>query len=146
MYKLQYVEGGVEKIFEMCEENLKKSEVFNSMLENMNDDSPIPLMENYIDEKLLTYLNDYLTYHVKNPKSVSNISQPLKHESSLKMNGVCEFDENFVRNMEKPYIFKLTQLSNYLDIPELLELMCCTIAFHLKNCSSIEEMQTYMNM
>lgn len=140
LISLTYQENDEEKAYKMSMQNCMKSDILKTIVEDINDDtSEIPLMEKYFTTNSLTLLDEYLTYHVQNPTITSKPKKPLNNDT-LSENGVCDFDVQFISKLSMDEIHNLVLIGNFLDIPELLDLMCAVIAFKAKHTKNVDEM------
>jgi hypothetical protein len=146
MITLTYEENGEHKAYEMSIENCMKSNVMKDIIDCIElDNNEIPLLEQNINTTTLKLLDEYLTYHVQNPKITSKPHKPLIG-TTLSENGICEFDITFTDKLDQATLYSMVMIANYLYIPELIDLMCAIIAFKLKNAKNEEEIKKLLEV
>ncbi|KAJ3213800.1 suppressor of kinetochore protein mutant [Clydaea vesicula] len=109
------------------------------MLEDLgdNDDIAIPLPN--VSAPILTKVIDYATQHKDDPL-VSAEEANAKQSSD----DITEWDKEFM-NVDQGTLFELILAANYLDIRNLLDLGCKTVANMMKN-KTVEELRKTFNV
>ena len=102
------------------------SETIKNMLEDLGEEEPIPLP--YIQGKYLEKVIEYCTFHTENPEIDDDEERKnlIKQWDALFCKDFCTTDEH------RKTLFELLLAANYLDIKPLLNLLCQTVANHIK--------------
>jgi hypothetical protein len=113
------------------------SETVKKMLEEMGSDlTSIPLGN--IDEATFSLIVKYLDLQVANGASLSPKPESEPNPDKYNSNNITPYDKAFAAEVEAigmKSVFNLTMAANYLDMKNLLELMCKTIANMIKGHS-----------
>merc|ERR1712084_132724 len=94
------------------------------MVEDTELDTPVPLP--MVDSKILIKVIEYCKYHHK------------AEQDSLPEDDKNVWDKDFVK-VDDETLFNLILAANYLDIKQLLDLTCKTVADNIKNDFTPEE-------
>ena len=89
---------------------------------------PLPPVESYILEKVITYCD----YHTINNTDTQEIKDT--------------WDHTFVANMDDNTLFDLILAANFLDIKSLLDLCCKQVANYIKECKTPQEIRRRFNI
>jgi len=96
-------------------------------------DNPIPLPN--VTSKILATVIEYCKYHVESSKNDSD--KPAVSEEDKK-----QWDTEFVK-VDQATLFELILAANYLNIKELLDLTCLTVANMIKAKTPEEIRKTF---
>jgi len=103
----------------------KMSVTLTNLMEDVTSpDEPIPTMvKSHVLKKIFEYCEHY-----------ANVPVPEKiPEQTWKTDDIVEWDKNFIQGMPLNVLFDLVVAANYLDIKNLLDLGCKTIAIIMKD-------------
>ena len=131
--------SGDEKLFEVKRSVAEMSEMLKALLADIPDNTAIVPVKN-VEGKILAKVIEYCLQHDR-LKGVAGTEEELK-----------QFDDEFVK-VDQATMFELLKAANYLDIKELMDLCCLTVAnmikgktpeeirttFHIKNDFTAEE-------
>lgn len=98
-------------------------------------DDPIPLPN--VKANILSQVITYCTEHVEG-KEKDEHGRNKKTDEDLQA-----FDEEFVRNLDQSTLFELILAANYLNMKELLDLTCNTVAKMIKGKTPQEIRDTF---
>ena len=116
-------------LIKVSKNTAKMSSVINMMIEDIEDENAIvPLSDKSCTQSTMNLVIKYLEKHIEFKKE--------KTENNI----VIEFDNEFQDQSDK-IIFSLILAANFLDIKDLLELMCKKIADELKKCNTQEDVR-----
>mmetsp|Transcript_29350 Transcript_29350/g.68052 ORF Transcript_29350/g.68052 Transcript_29350/m.68052 type:complete len:164 (+) Transcript_29350:31-522(+) len=111
-----------------------RSTVVKQMLEDIPDsDEPVPLVDRSCKGSILQKVIEYLTKHTEFEQNSSTDEEK------------NSFDKEFVQ-VEDDVLFNLILAANYLDIKDLLDLTCKTVADYIKQCKTAEEIRQRFNI
>eukprot|EP00239_Pterosperma_sp_CCMP1384_P002802 CAMPEP_0197843662 /NCGR_PEP_ID=MMETSP1438-20131217/578_1 /TAXON_ID=1461541 /ORGANISM="Pterosperma sp., Strain CCMP1384" /LENGTH=156 /DNA_ID=CAMNT_0043453961 /DNA_START=76 /DNA_END=546 /DNA_ORIENTATION=+ len=110
-----------EEMFEVDQEVAKHSTMICNMIEDTGIDCPIPLPN--VTSKILAKVVEYCTYHVNASKVDDNKKTS---EEDIKA-----WDTEFVK-VDQATLLELILAANYLNIKNLLNLTCVTVANMIK--------------
>ncbi|PWA54618.1 hypothetical protein CTI12_AA430770 [Artemisia annua] len=130
--KLIVLKASDGETFEVEEIVALKSQTINHMIEDGCADSAIPLPN--VTSNILSKVIEYCKKHVETPKTEDKVS-----EEDLK-----SFDAEFVK-VDQATLLNLILAANYLNIKELLDLTCQTVADMIKG-RSVEEVRKTFNI
>lgn len=107
-----------------------KSQTLRNLISELQDPSKdvVPLPAD-IDEKTFQYIVEWLTFHKddKEPeKPAAAEEEPVAKEH--KIPEICEWDKEFFGKMTQEDQFKIIAATNFLDIRQMLEIVCGIIA------------------
>merc|ERR1712167_496570 len=114
-----------EEIFEVEKEVACRSVTVKNMVDDTELDTPVPLP--MVDSKILIKVIEYCKYHHK------------AEQESLPEDDKNVWDKDFVK-VDDETLFNLILAANYLDIKQLLDLTCKTVADEIKG-KTPEEME-----
>mmetsp|Transcript_38401 Transcript_38401/g.64513 ORF Transcript_38401/g.64513 Transcript_38401/m.64513 type:complete len:155 (+) Transcript_38401:143-607(+) len=120
-----------EEMFEVELEVANKSQMIRNMLEDTGTDNPIPLPN--VSSKILAKVIEYCKYRV----DVTKEDKPTISEEEKK-----QWDSDFVK-VDQATLFELILAANYLNIKELLDLTCLTVANMIKGKTPEEIRKTF---
>jgi S-phase kinase-associated protein 1 len=103
------------------------------MIEDTGMDHPIPLPN--VSSKILAKVIEYCKYHVDNQKAGDD--KPATSEDEIKA-----WDLDFVK-VDQATLFDLILAANYLNIKNLLDLTCQTVADMIKGKTPEEIRKTF---
>ncbi|KAL6213127.1 hypothetical protein ACLB2K_012574 [Fragaria x ananassa] len=126
--KLLTLKSEDQEVFEIDEAVAIQSQTIKNMVEDGCADNAIPLPN--VSGSILAKVIEYLKKHVKDEESK-------KDDGSLK-----KFDKDFVK-VDQSVLFDLILAANYLNIKELLDLTCQTVADMIKGKTPEEIRQTF---
>lgn len=106
------------------------SKTLKSMMEetHAHDHIPVPA----VDAVTLTKVLDWATYRLKNPYHV-----PADKEDKYNSENIDEWDKKFI-DVDNEMLFSLLLAANYLDMKDLLDLGCKTVANKIKGKTADE--------
>ena len=113
----------------------KMSETIKNLIEDAGADSSIPLPN--VTGKILAKVVEYCKYHTEHPTSVSEDKKDEKRTDDI-----IGWDLDFCK-VDQPTLFELILAANYLDIKELLDLTCKTVANMIKGKTPEEIRKTF---
>ena len=93
-----------------------------------------------ISSPILKLIIDYCTYHLDKPSK--QIEKPLQDDFDKV---ICSWDSNFLKPISKEILFEMINISDYLNIKDLFELLCAKVAAILKG-KSTEEMREILEI
>merc|ERR1712065_129608 len=102
----------------------KMSETIKNLIEDAGVESAIPLPN--VTGKILAKVVEYCKYHTEHPTAVSEDKKDEKRTDDI-----IGWDLGFCK-VDQPTLFELILAANYLDIKELLDLTCKTVANMIK--------------
>ena len=105
------------------------SETIKNLIEDAGVDEPVPLPN--VTGKILSKVIEYCKYHIDNP-------------TEKKDDDIIGWDLDFCK-VDQATLFELILAANYLDIKELLDLTCKTIANMIKG-KTVEEIRKTFNI
>ncbi|CAJ2633187.1 SKP1-like protein 1A-like [Trifolium pratense] len=114
--------------FEVDEAVARESQTIKHVLDDRADDKEIPIPE--VNSKILAKVIEYCKKHVE----AATASSDEKHNAE---NNLMVWDSEFI-NVDKFTVFELIRASNYLDIKNLSDLSCSTVADMLRGKSTEE--------
>jgi S-phase kinase-associated protein 1 len=108
----------------------EQSGLINMMIEDISDDNAIvvPLANNACTLTIIKLVIKYLKKHTEFEKE------------KVDDNVVTAFDNKF-EDQPDEIIFKIILAANFLDVKNLLELMCKKIANELKKCTTVQDVR-----
>lgn len=122
-----------DEMFEVDKEVADKSQMIRNMIEDTGTDNPIPLPN--VTSKILAKVIEYCKYHVESSKTDGD--KPTVSEEDKK-----QWDTEFVK-VDQATLFELILAANYLNIKELLDLTCLTVANMIKGKTPEEIRKTF---
>jgi S-phase kinase-associated protein 1 len=122
-----------DEMFEVDEAVAFESQAVKNMIEDTGIDAPIPLPN--VSSKILAKVIEYCKYHVENQKT--NEDKPATPEDEIKA-----WDADFVK-VDQATLFDLILAANYLNIKNLLDLTCQTVADMIKGKTPEEIRKTF---
>lgn len=119
------------KVFNVSKEIGRKSELIKNIIEDLDQDIEIPLQQVKSDtlEKVLEYCTHYKDTPFIENKDLENID---------------EWDKSYI-NVDQETLNDIILAANFMNIPDLLELSCKTVANQLKN-KSLDEIRDFFGM
>jgi S-phase kinase-associated protein 1 len=122
-----------DEMFEVEESVAFESQAVKNMIEDTGMDHPIPLPN--VSSKILAKVIEYCKYHVDNQKAGDD--KPATSEDEIKA-----WDLDFVK-VDQATLFDLILAANYLNIKNLLDLTCQTVADMIKGKTPEEIRKTF---
>jgi len=122
-----------DEMFEVEKEVADKSQMIRNMIEDTGTDNPIPLPN--VTSKILAKVIEYCKYHVNSAKAEGD--KPAVSDDEKKT-----WDTEFVK-VDQATLFELILAANYLNIKELLDLTCLTVANMIKGKTPEEIRKTF---
>ncbi|KAJ3027540.1 UNVERIFIED_CONTAM: hypothetical protein HDU68_003626 [Siphonaria sp. JEL0065] len=125
--------------FTIAKEIANQSVLIKNMLEDVgdSDDQPIPLPN--VSGAILQKVIEYATMHKDDaPPSQEDETKPKSSED------IEERDKEFI-NVDQGTLFEIILAANYLDMKNLLDLGCKTVANMIKG-KSVEEVRKLFNI
>lgn len=117
-------------IFNVSVKVAKMSETIKNLIEDSGTGVTIPLPN--VTGKILAKMVEYSEYHTDNPDVVGENRD----------NGFSDWDLKFIQ-VDQPTLFEIILAANYLDIKNLLELSCKTVAKEIKGKNADEVRATF---
>jgi S-phase kinase-associated protein 1 len=131
--KLVKLKSSDDEMFEVDEAVAFESQAVKNMIEDTGIDAPIPLPN--VSSKILAKVIEYCKYHVENQKTSED--KPATPEDEIKA-----WDADFVK-VDQATLFDLILAANYLNIKNLLDLTCQTVADMIKGKTPEEIRKTF---
>lgn len=126
-----------DEIFEVDREVAIQSETVKNLIEDqVTVEGGVPLPN--VTSKILAKVVEYCIYHVAAKKTGAN-DKPAVHEDEIK-----QWDQEFVK-VDQATLFDLILAANYLNIKNLLDLTCQTVAEMIKG-KTPEEIRRQFNI
>ena len=118
------------KVYEIPYDKLKISQLISRTLTDVYDDNsmesfPLPT----VDDETLEYIIRFLDIYAEEP--MNDIEKPI-YSTELSDYVQPEYVEFMNSIKDDDLLIKITNSSNYMDIPPLLELTCAYIAIEFK--------------
>jgi len=110
------------------------SATIKNLLEDADPGHPVPLPN--VDGKILSKIVEYCKYHAEHPTQVED------DKTNKKTDDIVPWDLDFCK-VDQSTIFELILAANYLDIQDLLDLMCKTVANMIKGKTPDEIRATF---
>lgn len=110
-----------------------KSQTLRNLISDLQDLSKdvVPLPDD-IDEKTFRYIVEWLTFHKEDKEPEKPVAAPAAEEEPVakehKIPEICDWDKDFFGNMTQEDQFKIIAATNFLDIRQMLEIVCGIIA------------------
>lgn len=123
-----------EEMFEVEQEVANQSTMIRNMIEDTGIDCPIPLPN--VTSKILAKVIEYCSYHVNASKTGD--------DNKLSEEDIKAWDTDFVK-VDQATLFELILAANYLNIKNLLDLTCLTVANMIKG-KTPEEIRKQFNI
>lgn len=123
-----------DEMFEVDEAVAFESQAVKNMIEDTGKDAVIPLPN--VSSKILAKVIEYCKYHVDNQKGATD-DKPAASEDDIKA-----WDADFVK-VDQATLFDLILAANYLNIKNLLDLTCQTVADMIKGKTPEEIRKTF---
>jgi len=126
--------------FKVTEQVAKRSETIKNLIEDdiVGEDSKIPLPN--VTTKILAKVVEYCKWHDENPTVVSEDNKD--EDEPVRTDDIIGWDLDFCK-VDQPTLFELVLAANYLDIKDLLDLTCKTIANMIKGKTPEEIRKTF---
>jgi S-phase kinase-associated protein 1 len=111
---------------------IEMSGLVKDMLDDGDEDEddvpsvPVPNVDMHILKRVI----DYCRYHHNN--RAEEIEKPLK---GVVEDVICDWDKNFLKDMDQSVLVELIMAANYLNIKDLLDLTCAKVASLIKGKS-----------
>lgn len=126
-----------DEAFEVEEEAANMSETIKNMIEDTGAEVPIPLPN--VSGKVLQKVIEYCNFKVKSKKKTEDRSGQAMADDDVK-----NWENEFVK-VDQGTLFQLILAANYLNIKELLDLTCYTVANMIRG-KSPEEIRKAFNI
>lgn len=123
-----------EEMFEVDQEVANHSKMIRNMIEDTGIDCPIPLPN--VSSKILAKVIEYCSYHTTSSKAGD--------DNKVSEEDIKAWDTEFVK-VDQATLFELILAANYLNIKELLDLTCLTVANMIKG-KKPEEIRKQFNI
>nr|ALA48969.1 S-phase kinase-associated protein 1 [Oryza minuta] len=124
--------------FEVEEAVAMKSQTIRHMIEDDCADSGIPLPN--VNSKILSKVIEYCNKHVHASTSADDATSTANNSTSA--DDLKNWDADFVK-VDQATLFDLILAANYLNIKELLDLTCQTVADMIKGKTPEEIRKTF---
>jgi S-phase kinase-associated protein 1 len=115
----------------------KMSETVKNLLDDVGSENPIPLPN--VSGKILEKVVEYCKYHAENP--AVKIENEEKTDEK-RTDDIIPWDSEFCK-VDQATLFELILAANYLDIKDLLDLTCKTVANMIKGKTPEEIRKTF---
>lgn len=122
-----------DEMFEVHDIVAYESQTVKNMIEDTGTEHPIPLPN--VSSKILAKVIEYCRYHVEARKNSED--KPAVPEDEVK-----QWDSEFVK-VDQATLFDLILAANYLNIKNLLDLTCQTVADMIKGKTPEEIRKTF---
>jgi S-phase kinase-associated protein 1 len=120
--------------FKVLVKSAKMSETIKNLIDDAGTESAIPLPN--VSAKILAKVVEYCNYHIEHPKP------PVDDKNPPAEDDIIGWDIDFCK-VDQPTLFDLILAANYLDIKDLLDLMCKTVANMIKGKTPEEIKKTF---
>lgn len=120
-------------MFEVDDTVAFESQTIKNMIEDTGSDAPIPLPN--VSGKILAKVIEFCKFHV-------GAKQPADDKCSPSEDDIKSFDAEFVK-VDQQTLFDLILAANYLNIKNLLDLTCQTVADMIKGKTPEEIRKTF---
>lgn len=128
--------------FTMARKIALQSQLVKNAVDNEPDEDTHELVLKHIEADIVKRVVQWLTHHDGNPMKV--LEKPLRSNDLKDL--VDEFDATFADADDNQHtVFKLLLAANYMDIKDLLSLMCGKVATWIKG-KTPEEIRTFFNV
>eukprot|EP01125_Pyxidicula_operculata_P007237 TRINITY_DN2463_c0_g1_i1.p1 TRINITY_DN2463_c0_g1~~TRINITY_DN2463_c0_g1_i1.p1 ORF type:complete len:167 (-),score=41.73 TRINITY_DN2463_c0_g1_i1:171-671(-) len=134
--KLLPSDGGEDPV-EVAIEVANKSVTIKNMLEDLGASPDVPIPLHNVSKKILLKVVEYCKHHVEHPSPKSDDKKDEK-----KTDDITPWDRDYC-NVDQATLFELILAANYLDIKELLDLTCKTVANMIKGKTPEEIRKTF---
>merc|ERR1712232_450084 len=124
-----------EQNFQVDVKVAQMSETIKNLIEDAGTDSPIPLPN--VTGKILDKVVEYCKYHTEHPTAVSD-----EKKDDKRTDDIIPWDAEFSK-VDQATLFELILAANYLDIKQLLDLTCKTVANMIKGKTPEEIRKTF---
>jgi len=115
-----------------------RSILLKNMIEDVGEtDQSIPLPN--VNEKVLKKVLEWCEHHVNDPQPAND-----DDESRRRNTEIDDWDQKFL-NVEQDMLFEIILAANYLDIKQLLDIGCKTVANMIKG-KTPEEIRSTFNI
>lgn len=114
---------------------IKMSETIKSVIEDVEDNEPVPLPN--VTGKILAKVLEYAKYHSEHPELDKK-----EKKDEKRTDDIIGWDLDFCK-VDQPTLFELILAANYLDIQDLLDLTCKTVANMIKGKTPEEIRKTF---
>ncbi|XP_010506934.1 PREDICTED: SKP1-like protein 16, partial [Camelina sativa] len=121
--------------FEIEEAVARKLQIIGHMIDDDCADKAIPLAN--VTGKILALVIEYCKKHVDDKDSTK--------EEEAKAEELKTWDVEFMKNIDIETTFSIILAANYLNVKDLLDLTCQSVADHIKDMSP-EEIRTIFNI
>ncbi|KAF2589760.1 hypothetical protein F2Q70_00038155 [Brassica cretica] len=135
-FKIITLKSCDDKIFKVDEAVAVQSQMIAHMVEDDCVDGEIPISN--VTGVILAKVIEYCKKHLVNPDVDGDSSSSTEDE-------LKNWDAEFMKNMDQEMLFALIMAANYLNIKDLLDLICQTIADMIKGFS-VDEVRTFFNI
>ena len=126
--------------FQVTVKVAKMSETVRNLIEDAGIDNPIPVPN--VEGHVLAKVLEYCKYHTENPTLVSAEEEDNKEDEPQRTDDIIGWDLEFTK-VDQSTLFELILAANYLDIKELLDLTCKTVANMIKGKTPEEIRKTF---
>eukprot|EP00252_Welwitschia_mirabilis_P015129 TRINITY_DN33303_c0_g1_i1.p1 TRINITY_DN33303_c0_g1~~TRINITY_DN33303_c0_g1_i1.p1 ORF type:complete len:158 (-),score=25.98 TRINITY_DN33303_c0_g1_i1:294-767(-) len=122
-----------DELFEVDEAVAFESQTIKNMIEDTGTEAAIPLPN--VSSKILAKVIEYCKYHV-------DIQKPGDDKGNASEDDIKAWDAEFVK-VDQGTLFDLILAANYLNIKNLLDLTCQTVADMIKGKTPEEIRKTF---
>uniref|UniRef100_A0A0C9RQB3 SKP1-like protein n=1 Tax=Wollemia nobilis TaxID=56998 RepID=A0A0C9RQB3_9CONI len=122
-----------DEMFEVDQAVAFESQTIKNMIEDTGTESAVPLPN--VSSKILAKVIEYCKYHVDAAKATDE-------KSAISEEDVKTWDQEFVK-VDQATLFDLILAANYLNIKNLLDLTCQTVADMIKGKTPEEIRKTF---
>lgn len=117
----------------------RQSETIKNLIEDAGVEAPVPLPN--VTGRILAKVVEYCNYHVEHPTEIKKEGDGAASEEK-RSDDIIGWDLDFMK-VDQPTLFELILAANYLDIKELLDLTCKTVANMIKGKTPEEIRKTF---
>lgn len=121
--------------FEVSLDVAKMSETIKNLIEDAGTDNPVPLPN--VSSVILAKVVEYCQYHHAHPVVLSD-----ENKDEKRTDDISGWDLDFCK-VDQKTLFDLILAANYLDIKDLLDLTCKTVANMIKGKTPEEIRKTF---
>tara|TARA_Y100000310_G_C20232605_1_gene600958 strand:- start:58 stop:525 length:468 start_codon:yes stop_codon:yes gene_type:complete len=98
---------------------------------------PIPVSEQHVHPEVISKIIEYMEYIVNNP---------VLPETNKSGSHFTKFETQYFQNMTNDELFRITAASNYLDIPQLLDVCSSRISEIIMECKNPKEIREVLRI
>jgi S-phase kinase-associated protein 1 len=114
------------------------SETIRNLIEDAGTDNSIPLPN--VSTRVLAKVIEYCVWHRDHPVAIATEEDKKSEKRNEDINA---WDSEFCKQLDQAFLFDVILAANYLDIKDLLDLTCKTVANMIKGKTPEEIRKTF---